>query len=230
MRAPGGSAKRARAKRAPGSRLTQEQVDEIFRRFHKADPNPKTELHYRDPFTLLVAVVWSAQATDSSVNRATPELFRVADTPEKMVKLGEAGLIDKIKMIGLYRSKAKNLVALSKALAEQHGSKVPDNREALEALPGVGRKTANVVLNVAFGQSTIAIDTHAFRVANRTGLAPGKTPLEVELKLNRIVPERYRHNAHHWLILHGRYVCIARRPKCPECLIRDICLYPEKTL
>jgi endonuclease-3 len=229
MRAPGGSAKRTRAKRAPGSRLTQEQVDEIFRRFHNANPNPKTELHYRDTFTLLVAVVLSAQATDSSVNRATPELFRVADTPEKMVMLGEAGLIDKIKMIGLYRSKAKNLIALSKALAEQHGSKVPDNREALEALPGVGRKTANVVLNVAFGQSTIAIDTHAFRVANRTGLAPGKTPLEVEFKLNRIVPERYRHNAHHWLILHGRYVCKARRPECWRCLINDICLFKPKT-
>jgi endonuclease-3 len=229
MRAPGGSAKRTKAKRAPGSRLTQEQVDEIFRRFHNADPNPKTELHYRDPFTLLVAVVLSAQATDSSVNRATPELFRVADTPEKMVMLGEAGLIDKIKMIGLYRSKAKNLIALSKALAEQHGSKVPNNREALEALPGVGRKTANVVLNVAFGQSTIAIDTHAFRVANRTGLAPGKTPLEVELKLNRIVPERYKHNAHHWLILHGRYVCKARRAECWRCLINDICLFKPKT-
>ena len=229
MRAPGGSAKRTRAKRAPGSRLTQEQVDEIFRRFHNANPNPKTELHYRDTFTLLVAVVLSAQATDSSVNRATPELFRVADTPEKMVMLGEAGLIDKIKMIGLYRSKAKNLIALSKALAEQHGSKVPNNREALEALPGVGRKTANVVLNVAFGQSTIAIDTHAFRVANRTGLAPGKTPLEVELKLNRIVPERYKHNAHHWLILHGRYVCKARRAECWRCLINDICLFNPKT-
>ena len=229
MRAPGGSAKRTRAKRAPDSRLTQEQVDEIFRRFHNADPNPKTELHYRDTFTLLVAVVLSAQATDSSVNRATPELFRVADTPEKMVMLGEVGLIDKIKMIGLYRSKAKNLIALSKALAEQHGSKVPNNREALEALPGVGRKTANVVLNVAFGQSTIAIDTHAFRVANRTGLAPGKTPLEVELKLNRIVPERYKHNAHHWLILHGRYVCKARRAECWRCLINDICLFKPKT-
>jgi endonuclease-3 len=229
MRAPGGGVKRTRAKRALGSRLTQEQVDEIFRRFHKADPNPKTELHYRDPFTLLVAVVLSAQATDSSVNRATPELFRVADTPEKVVKLGEAGLIDQIKMIGLYRSKAKNLIALSKALAEQHGSEVPDNREALEALPGVGRKTANVVLNVAFGQSTIAIDTHAFRVANRTGLAPGRTPLEVELKLNRIVPERHKHNAHHWLILHGRYVCKARRPECWRCLINDICLFKPKT-
>jgi endonuclease III len=230
MRAPGGSAKRTRAKRAPGSRLTQEQVDEIFRRFHNANPNPKTELHYRDTFTLLVAVVLSAQATDSSVNRATPELFRVADTPEKMVMLGEAGLIDKIKMIGLYRSKAKNLIALSKALAEQHGSKVPNNREALEALPGVGRKTANVVLNVAFGQSTIAIDTHAFRVANRTGLAPGKTPLEVELKLNSIVPERYKHNAHHWLILHGRYVCKARRAECWRCLINDICLFKPKSI
>jgi endonuclease III len=229
MRAPGGSAKRTRAKRAPGSRLTQEQVDEIFRRFHNANLNPKTELHYRDTFTLLVAVVLSAQATDSSVNRATPELFRVADTPEKMVMLGEVGLIDKIKMIGLYRSKAKNLIALSKALAEQHGSKVPNNREALEALPGVGRKTANVVLNVTFGQSTIAIDTHAFRVANRTGLAPGKTPLEVELKLNRIVPERYKHNAHHWLILHGRYVCKARRAECWRCLINDICLFKPKT-
>ena len=169
------------------------------------------------------------RSTDSSVNRATPELFRVADTPEKVVKLGEAGLIDQIKMIGLYRSKAKNLIALSKALAEQHGSEVPDNREALEALPGVGRKTANVVLNVAFGQSTIAIDTHAFRVANRTGLAPGRTPLEVELKLNRIVPERHKHNAHHWLILHGRYVCKARRPECWRCLINDICLFKPKT-
>jgi endonuclease III len=229
IRAPGRNEKRSRSKRAPGSRLTQERVDEIFRRFHKANPNPKTELHYRDPFTLLVAVVLSAQATDSSVNRATPELFRVADTPEKMVEFGEARLIATIKMIGLYRSKAKNLIALSKALTEQHDSKVPDNRESLEALPGVGRKTANVVLNVAFGQSTIAIDTHAFRVANRTGLAPGKTPLEVELKLNRIVPERYKHNAHHWLILHGRYVCKARRPECWRCLINDICLFKPKT-
>jgi endonuclease-3 len=229
MRATGGNEKRTRIKRAPGSKLTEEQVDEIFRRFHKANPNPKTELHYRDPFTLLVSVVLSAQATDSSVNRATPDLFRLADTPEKMVKLGETGLIEKIKTIGLYRSKAKNLIALSKTLVEQHGSKVPDTREALEALPGVGRKTANVVLNVAFGQSTIAIDTHAFRVANRTGLAPGKTPFEVELTLNRIVPERYKPNAHHWLILHGRYVCKARRPECWRCLINDICLFKPKT-
>ena len=181
---------RPKGKRAPGSRLTQEEVDEIFRRFHAADPHPKTELHYQDPFTLLVAVVLSAQATDASVNRATPELFRVADTPEKLVELGEAALTEKIKTIGLYRSKARNLIALSKKLVEEHGSKVPESREVLESLPGVGRKTANVVLNVAFGAKTIAIDTHAFRVANRTGLAPGKTPLKVEetLESNRARP------------------------------------------
>jgi endonuclease-3 len=218
-----------RAKRALGSRLTQAQVDEIFARFARADPDPKTELEYRDPFTLLVAVVLSAQATDSSVNRATPELFRIADTPEKMAKLGEAALTEKIKTIGLYRSKAKNVIALSKKLLEEHGGEVPNTREALEALPGVGRKTANVVLNVAFGQPTIGIDTHAFRVANRTGLAPGKTPLAVELTLNRIVPERYKRYAHHWLILHGRYVCKARKPECWRCLIADICLYRPKT-
>jgi endonuclease III len=220
---------RKRLKRAPGSRLTQAQVDEIFARFARADPNPKTELDYRDPFTLLVAVVLSAQATDSSVNRATPELFRIADTPEKMAKLGEAALTEKIKTIGLYRSKTKNLIALSKKLFAEHDGKVPATREALEALPGVGRKTANVVLNVAFGQPTIGIDTHAFRVANRTGLAPGKTPLAVELTLNRIMPERYKPFAHHWLILHGRYVCKARKPECWRCLIADICLYKPKT-
>ncbi len=218
-----------KAKRAPGSRLTQEAVDEIFRRFHAEDPHPKTELEYRDPFTLLVAVVLSAQATDSSVNRATPELFRLADTPEKLLALGEAGLTDKIKTIGLYRSKARNLIALAKKLVDEHGGKVPESREALESLPGVGRKTANVVLNVAFGADTIAIDTHAFRVANRTGLAPGKTPLQVEETLNRIVPERYKHNAHHWLILHGRYVCKARRPECFRCIIADLCLFKPKT-
>ncbi|MGH6736477.1 MAG: endonuclease III [Methyloceanibacter sp.] len=216
-------------KKAPGSRLTQAQVDEIFARFHAADPDPKTELHYHDPFTLLVAVVLSAQATDSSVNRATPDLFRAADTPAKMVALGEAALTDKIKTIGLYRNKAKNLVALSKALIAEHGGEVPCTRDALEALPGVGRKTANVVLNTAFGQPTIGIDTHAFRVANRTGLAPGKTPLKVEETLNRIVPERYKHSAHHWLILHGRYVCKARRPECWRCIISDICLFKPKT-
>jgi endonuclease-3 len=218
-----------RRKLAPGSLLTQAQVDEIFRRFAEASPHPKTELHYRDPFTLLVAVVLSAQATDASVNRATPDLFRAADTPEKLAKLGEAALIDKIKTIGLYRSKARNLIALAQALIDRHGGKVPHDRAALEALPGVGRKTANVVLNVAFGEPTIAVDTHLFRVANRTGLAPGKTPLEVEMTLNRVVPERYKHNAHHWLILHGRYVCKARRPECWRCLINDICLYQPKT-
>ncbi len=174
-------------------------------------------------------MVLSAQATDASVNRATPDLFRVADTPEKIVALGEKGVTDKIKTIGLYRNKAKNLVALCKKLIEEHGGQVPNTREMLETLPGVGRKTANVVLNVAFGQPTIGIDTHAFRVANRTGLAPGKTPLKVEETLNRVVPERYKHNAHHWLILHGRYVCKARKPECWRCIIDDICLFKPKT-
>ena len=224
-----GKATRAKGKRAPGLRLTQSEVDEIFRRFQEVSPHPKTELHYQDPFTLLVAVVLSAQATDTSVNRVTPDLFRIADTPEKLVQLGEAALTEKIKTIGLFRNKAKNLVALSRKLVAEHGGNVPDSREVLMTLPGVGRKTANVVLNTAFGQSTIGIDTHAFRVANRTGLAPGKTPLEVELKLERIVPERYKHNAHHWLILHGRYVCKAKRPGCWRCIIADICLFKPKT-
>ena len=220
---------RAKAKRAPGSRLTPEAIEEIFRRFAKLDPHPKTELHYRDPFTLLVAVVLSAQATDASVNRATPDLFRTADTPAKLAALGIAELEAKIKTIGLYRSKAKNLVALAKKLLAEHGGIVPETREVLMTLPGVGRKTANVVLNTAFGQNTIGIDTHAFRVANRTGLAPGKTPLEAELKLERVVPERYQRNCHHWLILHGRYVCKARRPECWRCAIADLCLYKPKT-
>jgi endonuclease-3 len=224
-----GKRPRTSSKRAPGSRLTPHEIDEIFRRFEKISPHPTTELHYKDPFTLLVAVVLSAQATDASVNRATPDLFRIADTPEKLSKLGETAVMDKIKTIGLYRGKAKNLIALSKALLAEHGGKVPESREELMTLPGVGRKTANVVLNTAFGQDTIGIDTHAFRVANRTGLAPGKTPLEVELKLERIVPERYKHNAHHWLILHGRYVCKARRPECWRCIINDICLFKPKT-
>jgi endonuclease III len=219
----------ARGKRAPGSRLTQSEVDEIFRRFQELHPHPKTELQYRDPFTLLVAVVLSAQATDASVNRVTPELFRIADTPQKLAALGEAALTDKIKTIGIYRNKAKNLIALANKLVTEHGGKVPGTREELETLPGVGRKTANVVLNVAFGRPTIGIDTHAFRVANRTGLAPGKTPLEVEETLNRIVPERYKHNAHHWLILHGRYVCKARKPECWRCIINDVCLFKPKT-
>ncbi len=220
---------RGRPKRAPASRLTQAQIDEIFRRFAAMNPHPKTELRYRDPFTLLVAVVLSAQATDASVNRATPDLFRIADTPEKLAGLGQAALEARIKTIGLYRSKAKNLVALAKKLLAEHEGKVPESREVLMALPGVGRKTANVVLNTAFGQNTIGIDTHAFRVANRTGLAPGKTPLEVELKLERVVPEPYKHNCHHWLILHGRYVCKARKPECWRCIIADICLYKPKT-
>jgi endonuclease-3 len=229
VRAKSARKKRASDKKAPGSRLTPGEIDEIFRRFQQVGPHPKTELHYRDPFTLLVAVVLSAQATDSSVNRITPDLFRVADTPEKLAALGQASLEDKIKTIGLYRNKAKHLIALSKALVAEHGGKVPDSREVLMTLPGVGRKTANVVLNTAFGQSTIGIDTHAFRVANRTGLAPGKTPLEVELKLEKIVPERYKHNAHHWLILHGRYVCKAKKPECWRCIINDICLFKPKT-
>ena len=220
---------RAKTKRAPGSRLSAEAIEEIFRRFAKLDPQPKTELRYRDPFTLLVAVVLSAQATDASVNRATPELFAIAGTPEKLAAIGAAALEDKIKTIGLYRSKAKNLIALAKKLIAEHGGKVPGTREALMTLPGVGRKTANVVLNTAFSQNTIGIDTHAFRVANRTGLAPGKTPLEVELKLERVVPEPYKHNCHHWLILHGRYVCKARKPECWRCIIADLCLYKPKT-
>jgi endonuclease-3 len=221
--------RKGRGVHAPGSRLSEAEIAEMFRRFQEVDAHPKTELHYRDPFTLLVAVILSAQATDASVNRVTPDLFRLADTPEKLAKLSQAALEDKIKTIGLYRSKAKNLIAMAKALVAEHGGKVPETREALMALPGVGRKTANVVLNTAFGQNTIGIDTHAFRVANRTGLAPGKTPLEVELKLERIVPERYKHNCHHWLILHGRYVCKAKKPECWRCIIADICLYKPKT-
>ena len=225
----GATASPTRSKRAPGSRLTEKAIEEIFRRFAKLDPHPKTEIQYRDSFTLLVAVVLSAQATDASVNRATPDLFRIADTPEKLAELGQPALEAKIKTIGLYRSKAKNLIALAKKLVAEHHGKVPEDREALMALPGVGRKTANVVLNTAFGQNTIGIDTHAFRVANRTGLAPGKTPLEVELKLERIVPERYKRNCHHWLILHGRYVCKARKPECWRCVIANLCLYKPKT-
>src|SRR3954470_8124545 len=190
------------------------EVEEAFRRFRKASPAPTTELNSINPYTLLVAVVLSAQATDAGVNKATPALFAAADTPEKMVALGEERVRDFIKTIGLYRGKAKNVVELSRRLVAEHGGKVPREREALEALPGVGRKTANVVLNVAFGEKTIAVDTHIFRVANRTGLAPGKTPLEVELGLEKRVPEPYVQHAHHWLILHGRYTCKARKPDC----------------
>ncbi len=209
---------------------TPAEVEEAFRRFQVAIPEPKGELHHINPFTLLVAVVLSAQATDAGVNKATPALFAAADTPAKMVALGEARVQDLIKTIGLFRTKAKNVVALSQKLLAEHGGEVPRTREALEALPGVGRKTANVVLNVAFGEPTIAVDTHIFRVGNRTGLATGKTPFEVETKLEQVVPAQYKRHAHHWLILHGRYVCVARRPLCEKCLIADLCKWPGKTI
>ena len=210
-------------------KLTRADAAEIFKRLKAANPEPVTELVYKNPFTLLVAVVLSAQATDVGVNKATASLFKVADSPEKMAALGEERLGDYVKTIGLWRNKAKNVIALSKMLVEEQGGKVPESREALEKLPGVGRKSANVVLNVAFGHPTIAVDTHIFRVSNRTGLAPGKTPLDVELGLEKIVPPEFLQHAHHWLILHGRYVCLARSPKCPVCPITDICLYKEKT-
>src|SRR5579872_2010869 len=203
-------------------------IDEFFCRLAEARPEPRTELSYRNPYTLLVAVVLSAQATDVGVNKATGPLFAVIDTPEKMVALGEEKLREHIRTIGLYRTKAANVMALSRILIATHGGKVPREREALEALPGVGRKTANVVLNVAFGEPTIAVDTHIFRVANRTGLAPAKTPLGVEMALEQNIPARWKPNAHHWLILHGRYVCTARAPRCGTCLVKDLCAYPEK--
>jgi endonuclease-3 len=206
------------------------EVEEAFRRFEAANPEPKTELTYVNPFTLLVAVVLSAQATDAGVNKATPALFKLADTPQKMAALGEDKVRDLIKTIGLYRNKAKNVVALSEKLVAEHGGQVPRTREALEALPGVGRKTANVVLNSAFGEHTIAVDTHIFRVGNRTGLATGKTPFEVEEKLDRVIPAHYKRHAHHWLILHGRYTCIARKPLCEKCIIADLCKWPGKTV
>ena len=211
------------------SAFTKREVGEFYRRLAKTRPIPKTELEFINPFTLLVAVVLSAQATDVGVNRATPALFALADAPAKMLALGEEHLTELIRTIGLFRTKAKNLMALSRILIEQHRGEVPRDRAALEALPGVGRKTANVVLNVAFGEPTIAVDTHIFRVANRTGLAPGKNPLEVEQGLEAVTPARYKRYAHHWLILHGRYVCKARKPECPECVIADLCRYPAKT-
>jgi endonuclease-3 len=220
------------AKAAHGAlpQWTKAEIEEAFRRFAAANPVPRGELQHINPFTLLVAVVLSAQATDAGVNKATPALFALADTPDKMVKLGEARVRDLIRTIGLFRTKAKNVIALSQKLVDQHGGKVPHDRAALEALPGVGRKTANVVLNMAFGEATIAVDTHIFRIGNRTGLAAGKTPLDVEMKLMEVVPERYRLHAHHWLILHGRYVCVARRPLCEKCLIADLCKWPGKTV
>ncbi|HYM29978.1 MAG TPA: endonuclease III [Candidatus Cybelea sp.] len=210
--------------------MKKTDIGELFRRLAKKNPAPKSELNYGCPYTLLVAVVLSAQATDAGVNKATKELFKVADTPGKMLALGEQRLRDYVKTIGLYNSKAKNIIRLSEILVRQYDGKVPCNREALEALPGVGRKTANVVLNVAFGEPTIAVDTHVFRVANRTGIARGKTPLQVELKLESAVPDAYRQHAHHWLILHGRYVCKARVPDCKNCVIADLCAYSGKTL
>ncbi len=209
--------------------FSKAEVEEFFSRLKKHTPDPKTELHYVNPYTLLVAVVLSAQATDKGVNKATAPLFKTVKSPEQMVALGEENLADAIKTIGLYRGKAKNVIALSKLLLEQHAGQVPKDRAALEALPGVGRKTANVVLNVAFGEPTIAVDTHIFRVSNRTGLAPGKDVLEVELKLEKVVPEQYKLHAHHWLILHGRYTCVARKPLCPTCVVRDLCRFKEKT-
>jgi endonuclease III len=209
--------------------FTKKEVALFFERLQERTPIPRTELAYTNPFTLLVAVVLSAQATDKGVNKASQALFRIADTPEKMLQLGEDGLIAHIRSIGLYRNKAKNVIALSRKLVTEHGGKVPHDRDALEQLPGVGRKTANVILNVAFGEPTIAVDTHIFRVANRTGLAPGKTPLAVETKLASVVPGKYLLHAHHWLVLHGRYVCVARSPRCPVCVVRDLCRYPAKT-
>ena len=201
----------------------------IFERFRAANPDPRTELDYTTPFELLVAVVLSAQSTDKGVNKATARLFRDANTPQAIAQLGVDGLIPYIGSLGLFRNKAKSLVALSEILVREHGGEVPRNREALEALPGVGRKTANVVLNTAFGEPTIAVDTHIFRVANRTNLAPGKDVVEVEQRLTKFTPDEFKLGAHHWLILHGRYVCVARTPKCPECIIRDLCEYRQKT-
>ena len=209
--------------------MNPEKRRQIFERFRAANPHPKTELAYRTPFELLVAVVLSAQATDKSVNLATAKLFSVANTPSKMAELGEKRLEEYIKTIGLFRTKAKNVIQLSRLLLQNFNGEIPRSREQLETLPGVGRKTANVVLNTAFGQPTMAVDTHIFRVANRTGLGPGKDPLEVEQKLLKFTPSEFLKDAHHWLILHGRYVCVARKPKCPECLIRDLCEFRGKS-
>jgi endonuclease-3 len=208
--------------------MNRQKRHEIFSRLREANPHPTTELRYSTPFELLIAVILSAQATDVGVNKATAKLYPVANTPQAILDLGLDGLKQYIKTIGLYNSKAENIIKTCRILIDQHGDEVPDNRKDLEALPGVGRKTANVVLNTAFGQATMAVDTHIFRVANRTGIAPGKTPLEVEKKLLKLVPEEFLHDAHHWLILHGRYTCIARKPRCGSCLIEDLCEYKKK--
>jgi endonuclease-3 len=209
---------------------TSAEVRDAFQRFQKANPDPRGELEHLNPFTLVVAVALSAQATDAGVNKATRNLFPLADTPQKMLALGEEKLREIIKTIGLYRNKAKNVIALSEKLINEFGGEVPRSREALQSLPGVGRKTANVVLNMAFGEPTMAVDTHVFRVGNRTGLAPGKDPLEVELALERAIPAEFMLHAHHWLILHGRYTCVARKPRCEVCLINDLCRWQEKTV
>jgi endonuclease-3 len=244
-RAPGGAARRRkkapkpaaktgrprRAKRPPAAirPWASTEIQAAFSRFRAANPEPKGELEHLNPYTLLVAVVLSAQATDAGVNKATRALFALADTPAKMLALGEEAVRDHIRTIGLYRTKARNVIALSEKLIADFGGEVPRSRAELESLPGAGRKTANVVLNMAFGESTMAVDTHVFRVGNRTGLAPGKTPLEVELGLERVIPAEFMRHAHHWLILHGRYTCLARKPRCEVCLINDLCRWPEKT-
>jgi endonuclease-3 len=209
---------------------TKAQVHEAFSRFRKANPEPRGELEHLNPYTLLVAVVLSAQATDAGVNKATRALFPIADTPQKMIDLGEEAVRDYIKTIGLYRTKAKNVIALSEKLIREFGGVVPRTRAEIESLPGAGRKTANVVLNMAFGEHTMAVDTHVFRVGNRTNMAPGKNVLDVELELERVIPEEFMLHAHHWLILHGRYTCLARKPRCEVCLINDLCQWPEKTV
>jgi endonuclease-3 len=210
--------------------MTPDQIDCLFQRLHEANPAPTTELRYRSPFELLIAVILSAQATDVSVNKATEKLYRVANTPVAILALGEAGLKTYIRTIGLYNSKARNIIQTCQILLAEHKGEVPQNRAALEALPGVGRKTANVILNTAFGEPTIAVDTHIFRVANRTGLAPSKTVLATEKKLLEVVPDNYKHDAHHWLILHGRYTCTARKPRCSDCIISDLCEFENKTM
>jgi len=216
-------------RRREGQAARLARVEAIFARLAARDPEPRTELEHLNPFTLLVAVVLSAQATDAGVNRATQALFPKADTPQKMIALGEDALREAIRTVGLFRTKAKNVIALSRILVERHGGEVPRSRESLEELPGVGRKTANVVMNVAFGEETIAVDTHIFRVANRLAIAPGRDPFEVEQGLERVVPQKYRRHAHHWLILHGRYICVARKPRCPDCPIADLCPFEPKT-
>lgn len=229
-RKPAASAKKpAAAKVWKPKPWTPAQIEEAFRRFQAQEPEPKGELKHTNAFTLLVAVVLSAQATDAGVNKATPALFALADTAEKMAALGEDKIRDLVKTIGLFRTKARNVHLLAQKLIAEHGGEVPADRAALEALPGVGRKTANVVLNMAFGQPTMAVDTHIFRIGNRTGLAPGKNPLEVELKLEAQIPATYMLHAHHWLILHGRYICLARKPQCWKCIISDLCQWPDKT-